>query len=100
MTASLGADSSVYIMERTQNRILDLCARMLATQLSTVRTESNIQELKRYVNSPIDRIYRCNRPRDDPFHYRICAMMTRIVAMLKPCIEKIAKFCEFLASFY
>lgn len=100
LSASLGADDSVYQEERTTNRVLELCVRMLATRLSTVRSEKNLKELKCHVNPPVDQICRVVRPVQNEYCEQICSMMMQIIAEINPIIEAVRPYCESLASLF
>jgi ERCC4-related helicase len=99
LTASLGADRRLYDPQYTEDKILRLCVRMLAKQISSVRSKDNLEELDRYVNLPNDEIRRVRRPQVEEFRQAVCRSVNDLIKKIAPVVERAKEKVERLVSY-
>jgi ERCC4-related helicase len=99
LTASLGTDKRLYDPEQTEKKILRLCVRMLAKQISSVRSKENLEELHRHVNLPNDEIIRVRRPQTEEFRRAISQSVDELVKKIEPIVERVKQKVDRLVGY-
>uniref|UniRef100_A0A183V420 RNA helicase n=1 Tax=Toxocara canis TaxID=6265 RepID=A0A183V420_TOXCA len=89
LTASLPLGSGRANVEAALDHMMDLCAKLSAHSISTVR--KHLRSLQEHVTPPIDEVRNARRPRFDPFVLAISNCMTRIEATLRKELDNIRK---------
>uniref|UniRef100_A0A0R3RYT6 RNA helicase n=1 Tax=Elaeophora elaphi TaxID=1147741 RepID=A0A0R3RYT6_9BILA len=87
LTASLPLGAGRANVEAALDHMVDLCARLSAHSISTVR--KHVENLRYYVKPPVDDIKRAHRPEFDSFSQSLEVCMRKIEWAIKPGLEKI-----------
>ncbi|KAI6190559.1 Type III restriction enzyme [Aphelenchoides bicaudatus] len=98
LTASIGTRKGTN-WEAVKDHILELCVKMLATQISTVRNPKNLNELYSLVNPPEDEIISAKYLKDDAFNNMICQLIEQVIIEIRPDIETAKATIDKLKTF-
>ncbi|VDK76886.1 unnamed protein product [Litomosoides sigmodontis] len=89
LTASLPLGAGRASVEAALDHMLDLCAKLSAHSISTVR--KHVENLRYYVKPPVDDIKRAHRPEFDGFSQSLLICMRKIESAIKPELEKLVE---------
>ncbi|CAD5210181.1 unnamed protein product [Bursaphelenchus okinawaensis] len=89
LTASLGiGGNDARDDENATKHILRMCVAMKATNLSTVKSPENVQELNEYVSPPVDEVTKCKRPDQDRFNEYMREILFHFFDFLEPFVKE------------
>ncbi|VBB30566.1 unnamed protein product [Acanthocheilonema viteae] len=87
LTASLPLGAGRANVEAALDHMVDLCAKLSAHSISTVR--KHVENLRYYVQPPVDDIRRAHRSDMDSFSQSLLICMRKIESVVKPELEKL-----------
>uniref|UniRef100_A0AC35GD91 RNA helicase n=1 Tax=Panagrolaimus sp. PS1159 TaxID=55785 RepID=A0AC35GD91_9BILA len=71
--------------------MLELCARLDAVMISSVRSKDNLNEMNSYISQPVDQIYSIRPPERDDFAHNIALISDSIQNTFRKALEEAVK---------